>query len=90
MISYLRKGYDDKNDVVVICNLTPSIRENYRIGVPVGGKLVEIFNSDAKEFGGSGVKNKKNITIKKEPWLGKEYSAEVTLPPLAVTVFQFK
>jgi 1,4-alpha-glucan branching enzyme len=90
VISYIRKGYKPENNVVVICNLTPTIRENYRIGLPVKGKLKEVFNSDAKEFGGSGISNKKQITINKTAWNGKDYSAEVTLPPLAVTVFEFK
>ena len=90
VISYIRKGKKPENDVVVICNLTPTIRENYRIGVPVKGKLNEIFNSDSPEFGGSGVTNKKQITIKKQPWNGKDFSAEMTLAPLAVTIFQFK
>tara|TARA_R110002049_G_scaffold292252_3_gene476672 strand:- start:27093 stop:29003 length:1911 start_codon:yes stop_codon:yes gene_type:complete len=90
VISYIRKGYEAENNVVVICNLTPVIRENYRIGVPVKGKLKEVFNSDSEAFGGSGVSNKKQITIKKDPWNGKDYSAEVTLPPLAVTVFEIK
>jgi len=90
VMSYIRKGYEAENDVVVVCNLTPTVRENYQIGIPVKGKLKEIFNSDAKEFGGSGVSNKKQITIKKEPWNGKEFSAQVTLSPLSVTIFQFK
>ena len=90
VISYIRKGYEDTGNVVVICNLTPALREHYKIGVPVKGKLKEIFNSDAKEFGGSGVSNTKQIAIKKDPWNGKGFSAEVTLPPLGVTIFQFK
>ncbi|GAA4801971.1 1,4-alpha-glucan branching protein GlgB [Litoribaculum gwangyangense] len=89
VISYIRKGYKSENNVVVICNFTPTIREKYRIGLPTNGKLKEIFNSDSKEFGGSGVLNKKQITIKKTAWNGKDYSAEVTLPPLAITVFEF-
>lgn len=90
VISYIRKGYKEDEHVVVVCNLTPTVRKKYKIGVTAKGKLVEIFNSDAKEFGGSGIENKKETTIKKEPWNGKDYSAEITLPPLAVTVFKFK
>jgi len=90
VISYIRKGYDSENNTVVVCNLTPAIREKYRIGLPVKGKLVEVFNSDAKEFGGSGVSNKKETAIKKMSWNGKEYSAEIVLAPLAISVFQFK
>jgi 1,4-alpha-glucan branching enzyme len=40
----------------VVCNFTQVIRENYRIGIPRKGKLKEIFNSDAKIYGGSAVK----------------------------------
>ncbi len=90
VISYVRKGYNENEYVVVICNLTPSVRECYKIGVPLQGKLIEIFNSDANEFGGSGVKNKKEITIKQESWNGKNNSAEITLAPLAVSIFKFK
>ena len=88
VISYMRKGKKPENNVVVVCNLTPTARENYRIGVPVKGKLKEVFNSDSKDFGGSGVSNRKQINIKKTPWNGKGFSAEILLAPLAVTVFE--
>ncbi|GGD17608.1 1,4-alpha-glucan branching protein GlgB [Hyunsoonleella pacifica] len=90
VISYIRKGYNNDENVAVVCNLTPSVHKNYKIGVNSKGKLKEIFNSDAKAFGGSGVVNTKQITIKKTEWNGKPYSAEITLPPLAITVFKFK
>ncbi|MFD0834787.1 1,4-alpha-glucan branching protein GlgB [Mariniflexile aquimaris] len=90
VISYIRKGNTPEDNVVVVCNLTPTVRENYRIGLPHKGKLVEIFNSDSEAFGGSGVSNANELTAKKQAWNGKDYSAEITLPPLAVTVFQFK
>lgn len=90
VISYIRKGYKPEDDVVVICNFTPTIKENYCIGLPKKGKLKEVFNSDSKDFGGSGVSNTKQITIKKIAWNGRDYSAEVTLAPLALTVFEFK
>ncbi|MFD0990493.1 1,4-alpha-glucan branching protein GlgB [Mariniflexile jejuense] len=88
VISYIRKGKTPENNVIVVCNLTPTVRKKYKIGIPNSGKLVEVFNSDSKDFGGSDVSNKKAITIKKQSWNGKEYSAEITLPPLAITVFQ--
>lgn len=90
VISYIRKGYVPEKNVVVVCNLTPTVRKNYCIGVPNKGKLIEIFNTDSKEFGGSGVSNTKELTAKKQPWNGKEFSVEITLPPLSVTVFQYK
>ncbi|TWO31528.1 1,4-alpha-glucan branching protein GlgB [Seonamhaeicola sediminis] len=90
VISYMRKGYQEENNVIVVCNLTPTIRENYKIGIPTKSKIKEIFNSDAKKFGGSGVGNPRQIIAKKDPWNGKEYSAEITLPPLSVTVYELK
>ncbi|AOW21413.1 1,4-alpha-glucan branching protein GlgB [Urechidicola croceus] len=90
VISYIRKGYDSKKDIIVVCNLTPSIRENYRIGIHKKGKLKEIFNSDSTKYGGSGVLNKKMITSKKKSWNSKENSVDITLPPLGITVFEVK
>ncbi|TGV00538.1 1,4-alpha-glucan branching protein GlgB [Flavivirga rizhaonensis] len=87
VMSYIRKGYDAKNNVIVVCNLTPVVRENYKIGVPVKTKIKEIFNSDAEEFGGSGITNKKQIATKKDPWNGKDFSVEITLPPLGIVIF---
>lgn len=87
VISYMRKGKDAANNVIVVCNLTPSVRKKHRIGVPVQGKLVEIFNSDAKEFGGSGVGNKRGINAKEKEWNGKKFSAEITIPPIGMVVF---
>ncbi|WOD44986.1 1,4-alpha-glucan branching protein GlgB [Hwangdonia lutea] len=90
VLSYIRKGKKAADDVVVVCNLTPTVREKYRIGVTKKGKLTEIFNSDEKAFGGSGISNSKEIGIKKQSWNGKDYSAEITLPPLGVSIFKFK
>ncbi|MCW4468763.1 1,4-alpha-glucan branching protein GlgB [Flavobacterium sp. MFBS3-15] len=89
VISYIRKGNNPEENLVVVCNMTPVIREDYRIGIPASGKLKEVFNSDAAEFGGSGVSNKK-LKIEAIPWNGREYSASMTLPPLGVLVFSLK
>lgn len=87
VLSYIRKGENPKQDVVVVCNFTPVVRTDYRIGLPAKGKLTEVFNSDHADFGGSGVLNGKSIKIDKEPWNGREFSASITLPPLGVVVF---
>jgi 1,4-alpha-glucan branching enzyme len=89
VIAYMRKGEKEEENLIVICNLTPVIRDNYRIGVPVQGTLKEIFNSDDAAFGGSGVKNK---TVKTDliAWNHKPFSAELVLPPLATVVFTMK
>ncbi len=34
--------------IVVVCNFTPVVREDYRIGVPAGGYYRELLNTDAE------------------------------------------
>jgi 1,4-alpha-glucan branching enzyme len=88
VMSFIRKGNDPKNDVIIVCNFTQIVRSNYRIGLPKKGKLTEIFNSDASNYGGSGVSNSKKIVIEAMPYDGRDYSTELLLPPLSVTVFK--
>ena len=88
LITYIRKGHDQENDVVVVCNFTTVVRENHRIGVHKTGKLQECFNSDMKTYYGSGVKNEKMITIEPISWDNKNYSAAIAIPPLAMVAFK--
>lgn len=88
VMSFIRKGNNQKDDVIVVCNFTQVVRSNYRIGLPRKGKLTEIFNSDAKIYGGSGVTNHGKLTIEAMPYDGKDYSIELLLAPLGVTVFK--
>jgi 1,4-alpha-glucan branching enzyme len=71
-----------------VCNFTQVLRPDYRIGLPKKGKLTEIFNSDASDYGGSGVSNANKIAIEAMPYDGRDYSTELLLPPLSVTVFK--
>ncbi|HQE35008.1 MAG TPA: 1,4-alpha-glucan branching protein GlgB [Flavobacterium alvei] len=89
VMTFIRKGNNSKDDVIVVCNFTQVVRENYRIGVPKKGKLTEIFNSDSSVYGGSGVKNTKKLTIEALPYDGRDYSVELLLPPLSVTVYKY-
>ena len=82
VLAYIRRGHDYYNDLVVILNLTPVIRENYRIGVPNGGTWEVIFNSDLIEYFGSGLDTKGNIKSDNISWMNKENSVSLTLPPL--------
>ncbi|MEL6918623.1 MAG: 1,4-alpha-glucan branching protein GlgB [Bacteroidota bacterium] len=87
VLTYIRKGHDTKNDLIIACNFTPVPRENYRIGIPKSGKLKEIFNSDHKKYGGSGMLNT-SIKTTKIAWHGYEKSVEITIPPLGVVIMQ--
>jgi 1,4-alpha-glucan branching enzyme len=88
VMSFIRKGNNQKDDVIVVCNFTQVVRPNYRIGLPRKGKITEIFNSDATIYGGSGVLNPKKLSIEAMPYDGRDYSAELLLPPLSITVFK--
>lgn len=88
IIAFIRKGHDSENDVLIVCNFTPVVRENYLIGVPKSGYLREVLNSDDALYGGGNIKNTKKIKITSKPWDFKSNSAEITIPPLAITVFK--
>ena len=90
VISFYRKGKEQKDQTIVVCNFTPEVRRNYRIGVEDAGTYREIFNSDSPEFGGSGVSNPGLIESEAIPCHGKEQSITLTLPPLAVLYINFK
>jgi 1,4-alpha-glucan branching enzyme len=89
VMTFIRKGNKPKDDVIVVCNFTQVVRENYRIGVTKKGKLTEIFNSDSSIYGGSGVKNPNKLTVEAFPYDGRDYSIELLLPPLSVTVYKY-
>jgi len=90
VIAFIRKGHDEKNDIIIVCNFTSVVRNNYRIGIPRKGTLKQILNSDFKKYFGSGISNAKEIKIQKTARDGKPFSAELTLPPLAIIAFQIK
>jgi 1,4-alpha-glucan branching enzyme len=86
IVSFLRRARDGRQALVVV-NLTPMPRTNYRIGVPRGGRWLEAFNSDAVEYGGSGVGNYGGVQARPLPIHGRSHSVVLSLPPLGVEVF---
>jgi 1,4-alpha-glucan branching enzyme len=88
VISFLRKGLDDEF-VLVVCNFTPVVHHNYRIGVPEKGFYKEVLNSDAPIYGGSGIGNLGGKYSDDYGRHGKPYSIDVTAPPLGIVVFKY-
>jgi len=70
--------------VACLANLSPVPRAGYRVGLPAGGQWREVLNTDAADYGGSGVGNLGGVVADGPAWHGLECSAEVTLPPLGV------
>ena len=88
--AWLRFGAPGDAPVAVVCNFTPEPRAGYRIGLPNAGRWREIFNSDAREYGGSGMGNLGAVEAGSAPSHGLAASAEITLPPLSAVYFQFQ
>jgi 1,4-alpha-glucan branching enzyme len=84
VLSFLRKGTRQEDAVLVVCNFTPVPRENYRIGVPHGGCWSECLNSDAHDYGGSGMGNFGSVEAAPLASHGRYYSLNLRLPPLSV------
>lgn len=84
VISYIRKGHDESNDIIVVCNFTSVIRKKYKIGVPRNGFVKQILNSDLKKYFGSGLNNSTKIKIAAEPRDNKPFSVSLDLPPLGI------
>lgn len=89
VLTYIRKGNNPDENIIVACNFTQVVRENYRIGIPKKGTLKEIFNSDSTIYGGSGIENSNSVKVDSVAYDGREFSAEFTLPPLSITVYSF-
>lgn len=85
IISYRRKTATE--ELIIILNFTPIVRENYRIGVPAEGNYTEIFNSDSHYYNGSN-KGNGNVFSEPTPWMNLPHSVNMTLPPLAGIVLK--
>jgi 1,4-alpha-glucan branching enzyme len=90
VLVYIRHGELVKDDIIIACNMTPIPRENYKIGLPRKGKLVEVFNSDKKEYFGSGGFINKMKTSKNTAWHFRDHSIEINIPPLAMVAFKYQ
>jgi 1,4-alpha-glucan branching enzyme len=86
-LAYMRRGNDPHELAVIVANFTPVPRHHYRIGVPRGGLYRERVNSDAVEYGGSGLGNAGAVQAEAHPSHGHAHSLVLTLPPLATVIF---
>ena len=83
VLSFLRRGKNPDNFLVVVVNATPVVREAYLIGVPQPGFYAEILNTDAAVYGGSNVGNLGGLRANPIPHMNHPFSIPLTLPPLA-------
>lgn len=83
IFSFIRYGKDQDDFLIFVINFTPIPRYNYTLGIPEYCFYQEIFNSDSHEYAGSNVGNFGGIMANREGALGKPYSIDITVPPLA-------
>jgi 1,4-alpha-glucan branching enzyme len=88
LISFIRRGPDPDDYVLVICNFTPVPRFAEPVGVPVGGFWREVLNSDAAEYGGSGLGNAGGVTAVDQAHHGRPCRLELVAPPLSVVILR--
>ncbi len=86
--SFIRRDKESDEFIVAVCNYTPQPHSHYRIGVPEMGFYTEIFNSDARQYGGSNMGNLGGKWTDEWSCHNQPYSLDLCLPPLAVVMFK--
>jgi 1,4-alpha-glucan branching enzyme len=90
VLCFARHGNAPGSMIVVVCNFTPTVQTDYRVGVPRAGVYVERINTDSAHYGGSNVGAPfGEITAEAIGWHGKSHSLQLTLPPLATVFFEW-
>jgi 1,4-alpha-glucan branching enzyme len=90
VFSFIRRGRNPDDMLLVVLNATPVVRYGYRIGVPRSGHFDEILNTDALIYGGTNVGNLGGMNTSEHAWMGRSYSLALTLPPLAAVFLKWR
>ncbi|GLQ51938.1 1,4-alpha-glucan branching protein GlgB [Dyella flava] len=86
--AFLRYGGEGAAPILVVCNFTPQVRSDYRIGVPEAGAWREVCNTDSSYYGGSNVGNAGEVHTDEMPCRGHRFSLNLRLPPLATLILR--
>jgi 1,4-alpha-glucan branching enzyme len=88
LVSFVRRAADPADMLLFVCNFTPVPRRDYRLGAPAPGQWSEVLNSDATDYGGSGLGNLGAVDTDPLGMHGRPWSLSLTVPPLSVVVFR--
>ncbi|NJP36947.1 1,4-alpha-glucan branching protein GlgB [Alkalicoccus luteus] len=88
VICFQRKSRNPEDTLLVVCNFTPVVHYDYKIGVPEPGTYEEVFNSDLDRYGGSGQVNEDKHFSFPEQWHSMPQHIQVKVPPFAVSIFK--
>ena len=86
--AWIRRGQPEVPEVVVVCNFTPVERRDRHIGLPAGGRWVEILNTDSSHYGGENRGNSGGVEAESALHHGQPFRATMTLPPLSTIFLQ--
>ena len=87
--SFVRKNSTGTKNLLFVLNMTPMMREKYRVPLPAAGRYKLLLNSDDERFGGWGNKLPKTVTAAKKPCHYHDYSMTLNLPPYGAAIYQF-
>ena len=87
MLVFLRKSAEEEETLLIVLNFSALTYTDHKIGVPFAGKYKEIFNSDAKQYGGKGNTNPRIKNSRHDECDMREESIRITVAPLALQVF---
>jgi 1,4-alpha-glucan branching enzyme len=90
VISYIRKGNNIEESLLVVINMTPVVHNNYEVGVNQAGIWREILNTDYAKYGGSDMYNGGELRTKAVEKHGRAQVLSLTLSPLSVMVFKLE
>jgi 1,4-alpha-glucan branching enzyme len=85
VFAWLRFG-PEARPLLVVANMTPSPLHGYRLGVPAAGRWRELLNTDAADYGGSGLGNEGGVDADTVAAHGQPASLAITLPPMATLI----
>ena len=88
VIAFLRKSDHEEETILVVCNFSDTVLENYRVGVPYGESWEEIFNSQYRKYEGWDITNPDPLPVEPIAMHGREQSVSLRLPPLGVVYFK--
>jgi 1,4-alpha-glucan branching enzyme len=84
VVAFARSSENAEHVLVCVCNLSPVVRQPYRVGLPRSGRWREALNTDSGRYGGANIGNGGSVVAEALPWHDQPCSVELTLPPLGV------
>lgn len=86
--SFIRRDSNSDEVLIFICNYTPVVRYDFRVGVPLLAEYIEDFNTDSEIYGGSGQVMTDKLVAEEIPWNNQPYSIKIKVPPMAAIILK--